>query len=481
MSYEERVEEEVRLRAETVAAVAAAGGDTSVLAPTELRRFRERIRPVDEVGQYLPEADDPNVLIFGPWLERGGSAFWVSTSGTGKSTMCMQFVHCASAGIPFCGLRPRGKLKFWVFQSEDSPRRVAQDRIDVRAELSEQHPEIDWEAVGRTVKFVSLPGKIGVGFLAALDELLEMAKREGEMPDVIVLNPLLAYIGGPVTDGKYVTPFLRGGDINGDETEGLQALLMRHGVGVLVYHHTPKPPTEKELDAWMKSRFPEYQGAGSSDLTNWGRSFVMMMRVQGHPNMVCCTAGKNGAELGWEMIGGAYRHYLAYSNGGGVSGKARHAWRELDDAEYEQVVNKAKSDGEKKQDDVTQQIAAEIKDTGAVSKTEMLTKFAGKWSRAQIRLATFNLYAKPEKYGLTVKAVLRGRGWVQYIGQAESLRRAAQEGSMEWKLAQAAENRGGEASVEATVAPPAVPQGEETPQEPSKTAEEEDLSDVYPF
>ena len=143
--------------------VAANGG--KIPTPEEVaakeaedRRFAEVVRSVDDVGDYKSEEDDPDVLIYGPWLERGGSAFWVSTSGTGKSTSCMQLVHCMSAALPFCGLRPRGALKFWVFQSEDSPRRVAQDRIDVRAELAERYPDVDWEEVGRKVKFAELTG-----------------------------------------------------------------------------------------------------------------------------------------------------------------------------------------------------------------------------------------------------------------------------------------------------------------------------------
>ena len=109
-----------------------AEAERETLKPSDEREYKKSVRSVDEVGKYTDEEHDEDVLIYGPWLERGGSAFWVSTSGTGKSTSCMQFVHCASAGIPFCGLKPRGKLRFWVFQSEDSPRRVAQDREDVQ-------------------------------------------------------------------------------------------------------------------------------------------------------------------------------------------------------------------------------------------------------------------------------------------------------------------------------------------------------------
>jgi len=443
-------------------------------------RFDSVVVAVDDVGDYKPEEEDDNVLIYGPWLERGGSAFWVSTSGTGKSTSCMQLVHCMSAGLPFCGLKPRGKLRFWVFQSEDSPRRVAQDRIDVRAELAAQYPDIDWRAVGRTVKFVELTGAVGVKFLDELDRMLDDAQKFHEKPDVIVLNPFLAFVGGPVTDGAYVTPFLRGGEIGKRETEGLQALLKRHKVGVLVYHHTPKPPTEKELDGWMKSQFPEYQGAGSSDITNWGRSFITMMRAKGHANVVCCTAGKNGAELGWERIGGAYRRYMAFSDETGVSGKARHAWRELTPDEYDEIVGKEKKDDEKKAADAVDQLvdaikAAKVAPMAGVNSLEALMADSG-LPRRILRAAISTVVATPEKFGLTTKPILHAnRRHEKHIGQAENLRAAVAQNEQARKLADTMESAGKPINVEAVeamVAPkPAQP--------PKETAQEDE--DAFPF
>lgn len=446
--------------------VLAAEVKTPDVTPMAEKRYLESVRSVNEVGEYMTEDDDPNVLIYGPWLERGGSAFWISTAGTGKSIACMQLAHCMAAGLSCFGLRPHGKLMFWVFQSEDSPRRVAQDRIDVRAELAEQHPEVDWQRVGKErVKFCEIKGAVGVDFLRRLDDLLVTARRKHQAPDVIVLNPFLAYIGGPITDGKYVTPFLRGGDINGEHTDGLQALLQKHNVGVLVFHHTPKPPTEKEVDAWMKSRFPEYQGAGSSDITNWGRSFITMMRVPNHANMVFLTAGKNGGELGWERIGNASRRYMAYSKADGVNGKGRHAWRDLDEVEYAEIVGGAKTTEEKDTSEATAKIAEEIKASGAAyCKEEINTDFARRYAREKIRAAIASLFANPQAYRLTVKPILRVRGsvlkWVKYIGLSEPLDSEAKAAEQERKLydreremAKSAQNARNVEAPGATVAP----------------------------
>ena len=296
-----------------------------------------------DLPDYVPENQDPNILVKGRWLERGGSAFWVSTAGTGKSIASEQLALSFAEGRPFAGLQPIRPIKFWVIQSEDSMSRLALDRADITAELAEQHPDVDWTKTWNKIKFIKYPGKVGAEFLDCLNAHLEAEMPENK-PDVIIINPFFAFIGGPITDSAYVTPFLRGGEILHKPTTGLQYILERHRCAVLCFHHTPKPPTDKEIDGWMKSAFPEYQGAGSADITNWGRSFITMMRVKGHPEIVCLTAGKNGQELGWDMIDGARRRYMAYSEGRGAGGGRRHGWRDLTPEELAEVTKQAVDD-----------------------------------------------------------------------------------------------------------------------------------------
>lgn len=309
---------------------------------------KANLRNLRDFPEYLTEDKNPNVLFRGgPWLERGGGAFIVGTAGIGKSIFAMQLMLACAASVEFCGIVSAAKLRVTYIQSEDSDNRVAHDFADCLMEMREKHPDVDWNDAASRVDVYNMTGKTGAAFLEALDLYLFDMTLLGKKPDLIVINPLLAFIGGAITDSAYVTPFLRGGRMpDGTETIGLQAILEKHHVGAIIFHHTPKPPTEKEIDAWMKSTFPEYQGAGSADITNWGRSFLMIMRVKGKPGYVCVTAGKNGSRLGWEQIGGAYRHYLAYSGKPGVDG-LRNAWRELTDAEYQEVVNAAKSAAEK--------------------------------------------------------------------------------------------------------------------------------------
>ena len=316
--------------------------------------FKKNFVNIRDLPAYLKEDENPNVLFRGgPWLERGAAAFAVGTAGIGKSVFAMQLMLACCAGVPFCGLVPAGKWRVSYIQSEDSPNRIARDYADCRAELREQHPDVDWDDAASRLDIYNMVGKTGAAFLEALDRYLFNMRLLGKKPDIVVINPLLAFIGGAITDSAYVTPFLRGGRMpDGTMTEGLQAILEKHHVGAVIFHHTPKPPTEKEIDGWMKSTFPEYQGAGSADITNWGRAFLMIMRVKGKPGYVCVTAGKNGNRLGWESIGGAYRRFLAFSGKPGVDG-LRNAWRDLTDAERESIVTPMKSTDEKAENKVS--------------------------------------------------------------------------------------------------------------------------------
>ena len=296
-----------------------------------------------DLPEYVPDERNPDVLVRGRWLERGGSAWIVSTSGTGKSIHAMQLMLSFALGKPFCGLVPNGPLHFWYIQSEDSSTRLAIDRDDTTAELIETWtdtlPDV-WRDAWKRIYIVPITG-CGAAFINDLAMKLETARNLAVLPDVIVINPFLAIVGGPVVDGSFVTPFLRGGCVASQPTEGLQHVLEHYRVGALIYHHTPKPPTDKEIGSWLKSNFPEYQGAGSSDITNWGRSFITMMRVPGKPGIVCLTAGKNGADLGWDNVDGGFRQYMGWSKSLGVTGRNRHAWRELTDEELADVAKDA--------------------------------------------------------------------------------------------------------------------------------------------
>ena len=110
-----------------------------------------------DLPEYVPDEQNPDVLVRGRWLERGGSAWIVSTSGTGKSIHAMQLILSFTLGKPFAGLAPNRPLVIWYVQSEDSPTRLSIDRTDVTAELAETWPDVtpeQWADAWRRVRIV---------------------------------------------------------------------------------------------------------------------------------------------------------------------------------------------------------------------------------------------------------------------------------------------------------------------------------------
>lgn len=408
---------------------------------------RSRHRSLADFPAVAPEQDDPNVLVKGRWLERGGSAFLVSTAGTGKSIWMTQFAVSMIHAVPFSGLSAWRPLKCWVAQTEDSDSRVAIDRDDIAAGLAADfgvtYPEIDWRKSCAQVDFVDFTGYTGAGFLEQLRIELETAKATGELPDVVIINPFMDFLGGDVTANADCIAFLSGGVLAGQRTEGLRSILKAFGVAALIAHHTGKPPTEAELNGWIMSAMPEYKACGASYVTNWGRSFVTMMKVPGFEGRVMLTAGKNGAGLGWPLVAGARRIFLAWSDEPSVGGTGRrHYWRRVTEDEQRELeeaverlaktraASRARTATGARGGEAREQPPSPFDERACAAYWACSDAILGKgthelreivfdgiraegrtWNDA--RLAVAELFAHPNAYGLAVRRDKFGKKWLE--------------------------------------------------------------------
>jgi len=318
---------------------------------------RATITALSDFPAVIPEDQDRSILVRGRWLERGCGSFLISTAGTGKSIWATQFALSAFHGVEFSGLHPNGKFRSWIIQTEDSDTRIAIDRDDLLKKLQADRPDLDWQEALRGTKFLEFPGCTGARFIEALEnELYQQTLAffgdgtKEEPPDCIILNPLFGFIGGDII--RDAGAFFRGGRIGGVETVGLQTVLKQYRVASLIVHHTGKPPTSKELKDWLTSPMPEYQSCGSSEITNWGRSFITMMKVPKVSGIVTLTAGKNGGALGWPEVAGLPRMFLAHGLETSVSGSGKaHYWRKPDDDEIPNLGDFTPSNGPAEEED----------------------------------------------------------------------------------------------------------------------------------
>lgn len=306
-------------------------------------------RTYADLPPAVKDADNPAVLIRGGWLERGGVSFVVSTAGTGKSIHDMQLCLCAFHGVPFSGLEFRSPLIAWDIRDEDSDRRLSVDRDDILAHLRENKPGFDWQAAAAAVRFSDFGHAKGADFINALAEELCTARNEGRLPDIIVINPLFAFFGGKITESNDCCGFFRGGEIWRQQSRGLASIAEEFNLGIIVYHHTPKPPlTQRDYSQWVSSEMPEYFAAGSGDIVNFGRSFITMLKVPGHPGRVALVAGKNGGGLGWTDHDGkrTTRHFMRHGSGLSVSGDGySHYWQDPEEKELPELFATMKPSG----------------------------------------------------------------------------------------------------------------------------------------
>jgi len=213
-------------------------------------------RPLTDFN--LPAKDDPSVLIGNRWLSRGDIFILASTSGMGKSSLSIQAALTWGLGLPlFGGFHPRQPLKSLIFQAEDGDGDIAEVRhsIEHAMKLTDEQKA----TVKSNVLIVTDRIHRGLGFRAEIIRQLAIHK-----PDLVWINPLLAFIGGDVNDSTDVGLFIR---------EQLNSLNEPPTFAYGIVHHTSKPPKERKERQWNEVM---YEMAGSAELTNASRAILAL-------------------------------------------------------------------------------------------------------------------------------------------------------------------------------------------------------------
>jgi hypothetical protein len=133
--------------------------------------------------------------------------------------------------------------------------------------------------------------RTGKDFGQVLDRLLDRHK-----PDLVIVDPALAYLGGDALKQADVTAFCR---------NILNPIIHRHQVGLILVHHTNKPPKADDSnggDGW-KAGDLAYLGQGAADWANWARGVIAIRSVGSHSVFKLCL-GKRGGRVGWKDADG---------------------------------------------------------------------------------------------------------------------------------------------------------------------------------
>ncbi len=264
-------------------------------AVSTARALLERAERGEDIGELKPAKapapqrkpsdfliaadDDASVLLGNRFLNRGDGGILVGSSGMGKSSASIQMAVSWALGLPFMGIKSNGALRILIIQSEDSDGDIAEVMLSMRHMLNLTDTQI--EQIDSNIRIISDRINRGAEFISALK-----AHINSFAPDLIIINPLQAFIDGDVTESRDLGQFLR---------EGLNGL-NDSKFGYLLVHHTTKPSTGKDRNdrQWHEVM---YDMAGGAELINWAR-FVMSLRAAPTPGDFNLVLAKRGRRAG---------------------------------------------------------------------------------------------------------------------------------------------------------------------------------------
>jgi hypothetical protein len=247
------------------------------------------------------EKDDPSELLRTGFLCRKAFMLLCGPTGVGKSSLGMQAMILWMLGKPAFGIEPARSIKSILIQAENDDGDLAEMRDGVIAGLGLTTAEVK-QATGSIIT-IREDEHTGMAFFVDVVRPLLTEHR----PDLLWIDPALAYLGGDTSSQRDVGGFLR---------NQLNPVLREFDCGCVITHHTNKPPSGKEKPEWNAGDFA-YLGSGSAEWANAARA-VLALRSIGSHDVFELRAGKRGGRLGWRDQGGqrSYVRHLAHATEG---------------------------------------------------------------------------------------------------------------------------------------------------------------------
>lgn len=232
--------------------------------------------------------EDDSELIKGRFLCRGGGLLVVGQTGVGKSSFSRQMALHFAMGKPFLGMQPVRAMRVLIIQAENDDHDEAEMCRGITSGSKFEPDEV--APAGDLIFHYREQSRCGLKFFSdTVEPLIEQVR-----PDLLLIDPLLAYLGGDQNSQQDVGGWLR---------NCLNPLLTKHKCAAMLVHHTAKLTKKNLKDNWGAGDFG-YLGAGSAEFANWSRAILCLVPTA-VPGIYELNAPKRGTRLGWtERDGG---------------------------------------------------------------------------------------------------------------------------------------------------------------------------------
>ena len=235
-----------------------------------------------------PEEENPDALFPNGWFRKGQAMFLTSVAGSGKSVITTQLCYGWALGREVLGMKPVRPLKIGIIRPEDDDEEIAEFRDSMRRGFRRGYgwSEADIAEAEKRVLMLNPRGKMGKEFIAYLRRV-----QSAHHFDLVVINPLQGVSGIDLAKNSELSEFCRGGIdpiIKDEKTK----------CGLLVIHHTNKPPSDADKKNFGKGAFAQYIGAGGQEINAWMRGMLLLMPTI-EPGVYELSAVKRGNRLGW--------------------------------------------------------------------------------------------------------------------------------------------------------------------------------------
>jgi hypothetical protein len=297
---------------------------------------------------YLKKAPDPQDTLLGNrFLCRRGGMVFVGPSGIGKSSASVQMDILWSIGRAAFGINVPRPLRILQIQAENDEGDIHEMVRGAVGPLG--LTDVELETCRQNLHTVTEKARTAERFIK---EVLIPALHHYR-PDIVRIDPLLAYLGADPTDTAKLSEFCR---------NLLNPVLDTYACGCALNHHTPKT-TNRDTSNWRASDWM-YSGAGGAELTNWARA-ILVVEPTSNPAAFRFIAAKRGRRIGWcdEMGEAIFQRVFCHSEGS-------ISWRE---ATLEEATGiRTRGDSKTPTDE---ELIAHVPITGTIPKDVLLAKW----------------------------------------------------------------------------------------------------------